>query len=278
MRKHRRSGKLFGGLWKQLVCVALSLVVLIPFYMVVLNSFKNRLDSSRMNIVWPAEWLMKNYAAVIEKANMVRGFLNSLTYAGISTLAAVLLCAMAAFVICRNRSRLNHFVYYFVLLGLFLPVNYVTLIRILKAFGLYDTKTGMVLVFTAGMIPFCVFVIRNFVSSLPVELDEAAVLDGCGPLTLFFRVIFPLMRPVLVTCFLLEFMGVWSDFLSPLYLTNSQTKWPMSLAVYSFFSKNVQNWNYVFACVVLTVLPVVLVYLAGQKWIVEGMTSGSVKQ
>lgn len=263
---------------KQLVSIALCLVIVIPFFMVFVNSFKNKLGSSRMDISLPTEWLFENYSVVIDKGNLVRGFMNSLTYAGVSTVLAVITCAMAAFVICRSRSRFNQFIYYFVLLGLFIPTNYVTLIRILRWVNMYDTKAGVILVYTASIIPFCVFVTRNFVTSVPVELDEAVAIDGGGPLTLFFRVIVPLLKPVLITAFLLEFMQIWSDFMTPLYLTNSQTKWPMNLAVYSFFSKNVQNWNYVFACVVLTVLPVLLLYLLGQRFIVDGLTSGAVKE
>jgi raffinose/stachyose/melibiose transport system permease protein len=263
---------------KQFVCIVLSLIIILPFLMVVINSFKTKLDASRMNLMLPTKWMFSNYAVVIEKGKMLRGFFNSFLYAGVSTFAAVLLCAMVAFVIARNKTKINQFLYGFVLIGLFVPTNYVTLIRILKWVDLYDTRVGLILIFTASMVPFCVFVIRNFISSIPVEMDEAAVIDGSGPLTLFFRIILPLLKPVMVTSFLLEFMGIWSDFMTPLYLTSSQKKWPISMAVYGFFSQNTASWNLVFACVVLTVLPVVLLYLLGQNYIVEGLTTGAVKE
>lgn len=263
---------------KQIVCLILSIVVLAPFYMVVINSFKTKAESARMSLSLPTEWLFSNYAIVVKEGNLIQGFSNSLLYAVVSTTIAVISCAMAAFVICRKRTKLNTNLYYFIICGLFFPINYVTLVKILAIFGVANTRLGLIIAFTSSMIPFCVFTIRNFIVSVPVELDEAAVIDGAGPISLFFKIIVPLLKPTLVTCFILQFMGVWSDFMTPLYLSSSSSMWPMNLAVYNFFGKMSSNWNYVFADIVLTCLPVIIVYLIGQKYIVGGMTSGAVKE
>lgn len=231
-----------------------------------------------MSLSLPTEWVFSNYAEVIEKGDLIQGFTNSLLYALAATTLGVLLCAMAAFVLCRKRTKLNTFLYYFVLCGLFFPVNYVTLVRVLTTAHLNDTRTGIVLVFTGAMIPFCIFTIRNFVISVPVELDEAAVIDGAGPVSLFFKVIMPLLKPTMATCFILQLMSVWSDFLTPLYLSGKSKLFPMTMAVYQFFGKNKGYWNYIFADIVLTCIPVMIVYMIGQKYIVGGMTSGAVKE
>ncbi|MFT3983306.1 MAG: carbohydrate ABC transporter permease [Lachnospiraceae bacterium] len=270
--------KVFRTIIKQLFCILLSAAVIVPFYMVVINSFKTKAEAARMNLSLPKEWLFSNYIEVIEKGKLLQGFANSLLYAGAATFAGVLLCAMGAFVLSRRPSRLNNSIYYFVLCGLFFPVNYVTLVRVLQTVHLTDTRLGIILVFTSAMIPFCVFTIRNFVLSVPVEMDEAAVIDGAGPLSLFFKIIVPLLKPTLVTCFVLQFMGVWSDFLTPLYLSSKSKLFPMTMAVYQFFGKNKNYWNYIFADIVLTCIPVMLIYLIGQKYIVGGMTAGGVKE
>ena len=270
--------KRINKLLKQLFCIALSLVVILPFYMVFINSFKSKSEAARMKLSLPSEWHFSNYSEVIDQGRLVQGFFNSLSYATISTFVAVITCAMAAFIICRNRTKLNTFLYYFIICGLFFPVNYVTLIKVLSFFHLTDTRTGIIITFMSAMIPFCVFTIRNFVLSVPIELDEAAVIDGAGPLTLFFKIIVPLLKPILVTCFILQFMGVWNDFLTPLYLSSKSKMFPMTMAVYQFFGKNKNYWNYIFADIVLTCIPVVVVYLIGQKYIVSGMTSGAVKE
>lgn len=263
---------------KHLVCVILSLAVLLPFYMVLINSFKSKSEAARLNLALPTEWHFENYIEVIEKAKLLQGFSNSMIYALVATGLGVVLCSMAAFVLCRNRTKLNVFLYYFILCGLFFPISYVTLVKVLSALHLNDTRIGIILVFTSGMISFCVFTIRNFVISIPIELDEAAIIDGAGPVSLFFKVIFPLLKPTLFTCFILQFMAVWSDFLTPLYLSSKSKLFPMTMAIYQFFGKSGSYWNYIFADIVLTCIPVIIVYIVGQKYIVSGMTSGAVKE
>ena len=108
-------------------------------------------------------------------------------------------------------------------------------------------------------------------------LDEAAIIDGCGPIRLFYSVILPLLAPVIVTAAVLNFVGIWNDFLLPLYYLNNSGYWPMTLAVYNFFGQFQQDWNLVSADIVLTVLPVLLIYLLGQRFIVSGLTAGAVK-
>lgn len=263
---------------KHVLMIVLCLMIVLPFYMVLINSFKTKGEAARMNLSLPTQWQFSNYTEVIAKGKLVRGFLNSLLYAGLSTIIGVISSAMASFVMSRRRTKLNVFLYYFVLCGLFFPVNYVTLTKVLNTLHLASTRAGIVIVFTSAMIPFCVFTIRNFISSVPVELDEATVLDGAGPLALFFKVVMPMLKPVLFTCFILQFMGVWSDFLTPLYLSSKGSMFPMTMAVYQFFGKNTNYWNYIFADIVLTCLPVVIVYLVGQKYIIGGLTSGAVKE
>ena len=272
------SKKKIQNLLKQIVCILLSLTILVPLYMVVINSFKDKSESARMSLSLPTEWHFENYLVVIDEGKLVQGFMNSLTYALVASIVGVTLCAMAAFVLCRKRTKLNVFLYYFMLCGLFCPTNYVTLVRVMSTLKLTDTRAGILLVFTSGMIPFCVFTIRNFVVSVPVELDEAAVIDGAGPVSLFFKIILPLLKPTVFTCFILQFMGIWSDFLTPLYLSSKSKLFPMTMAVYQFFGRNGSYWNKVFADIVLTCIPVIIVYMIGQKYIVGGMTSGAVKE
>ena len=142
---------------KHVVCILLCLCVVLPFYMVLINSFKTKAEAARMSLALPTEWVFNNYSEVIEKGDLIQGFLNSFAYALIATTLGVVLCSMAAFVMCRKRTKLNVFLYYFVLCGLFFPVNYVTLVRVLSTLHLNDTRVGIIMVFTSAMIPFCVF-------------------------------------------------------------------------------------------------------------------------
>ena len=184
---------------------------------------------------------------------------------------------MAAFVLSRYRSRLNRFLYFFIILGIALPANYFTLTKVMQMTSLINTRAGIILLLAAGQIPFGVFLIYGFLDTVPRELDEAAIMDGCRPWQLFFQIIIPMLTPVLVTDAVLSFLGAWSNFIMPLYYLNKTAYWPMTLSVYNFFGQYQQNWNLVSADILMTVLPVILVYLLAQRYILSGLTTGAVK-
>jgi raffinose/stachyose/melibiose transport system permease protein len=162
-------------------------------------------------------------------------------------------------------------------MGIAMPMNFFTLTKVMQFTHLINTRPGIIVLYAATQIPFSIFLIYGFVDSLPRELDEAAIVDGCGPFRLFFSIIFPLLTPVLVTTAVLNFMGAWNEFLLPLYYLNSSSNWPMTLAVYNFFGQFQSDWSLVSADILLTVLPVIIIYLIGQRFIVSGMVSGAVK-
>ncbi len=272
-----KTKRFWNRFFKHLVLIILSLAIIIPFYLVLVNSFKTKGEAARINLHLPTEWHFENYRDVIEKGKLIRGFFNSMLYSTVSAGVAVLAAAMGSFVINRRKSKHMNLIYYFIICGLFLPVNYVTLLKVLDFTHLSNGRVGLIITFLSSLIPFSIFVIRSFVSTIPVEIDEAAIIDGSGPIQLFFVVIMPLLQPILVTAFILQFMGIWSDFITPLYLTSKSSMWPMNLAVYNFFGKYTSEWNLIFADIVLTTLPVVIVYLLGQKYILQGITAGSVK-
>ncbi|MCC6497937.1 MAG: carbohydrate ABC transporter permease [Propionibacteriaceae bacterium] len=251
--------------------------MLIPLLLIVFTAFKGDDDSRSMSFSLPEQWDLGNFATVIERGRLWNGFLNSVLYSGLGTVLTVLLAAMAAYVFSRRRDRLNKFLYLFLVMGIVLPINYVALMKVMQLFEINNTRVGIILLYMAIQLPFMVFLIYGFVARIPIELDEAAVLDGCGPIRLFFSIILPLMKPVLITAMVLCFLNMWNEFILPLYFLNSTDKWPMTLAVYSFFGQFETQWNLIAADVLLTSLPVVVMYLVAQKYIVGGQTAGAVK-
>ncbi|WP_217596838.1 carbohydrate ABC transporter permease [Cohnella sp. GbtcB17] len=256
---------------------AISLIALIPILLIVINAFKTGAEASSMSFALPRSFRFDNFATVVEKGKLGRSFLNSFAYSGLAAIFCILFSAMAAFALSRNRSRLNRMLYFFIILGIALPLNYFTLIDVMKWTHLMNTRAGIVVLYMVTQIPFSIFILFGFVGGVPKELDEAGVIDGCGPVRLFFKVIFPVLRPAAVTVFILAFLNTWNEFLLPLYYLNSAQKWPMTLAVYNFFGQFQQSWNLVSADIILTILPVLIVYLLGQRFIIAGMTSGAVK-
>ena len=269
--------KLFAAVGINVLAWVLSLILLAPLLLILFNSFKTGKAAADMSLTLPASLEWSNYTLVIEKGKLGTAFLNSMLYSVCSVLLCTLLCTMAAYVLSRNRRKLHNFLYLFVVLGIAIPINYIPLMKVMQITNLMNTRIGIILLYTATQTPFNVFLIHSFVSKISPEIDEAAVIDGASPFGLFFRIVMPLMKPVLVTVMVLTFLNTWNEFVMPLYFLGSTDKWPMTLAVYNFFGMYFKDWNLVCADIVLTSLPVIVVYLLGQKYIVSGMTAGAVK-
>ena len=269
--------KLIHNILKNVLAWAFSLLMLVPLALIVVNALKPDSEALTMTLALPKEWDFSNFAVVIEKGKLVRSFFNSLLYAGCATILTVLFGSMAAYVFARRRGKKENTMYIYMALGIVIPINYVALMKVMQVTQLNDTAIGIILLYTALQLPFTVFLLYGFVSKVPVDLDEAAVLDGCGPWRLFFNIVMPMMRSSMITAAVLCFLNTWNEFVMPLYFLNSSEKWPMTLAVYNFFGQYSTSWNLVCADILLTCLPVIIMYLVCQKYIVGGQTAGAVK-
>ncbi len=260
-----------------LLAAGVSLIMITPVYLVFVNAFKTRAEASSMGVELPTVLQWQNFGTVIERGKLATTFGNSVLYAIASTLIGITLSALAAYVLSRNRTRLNRGLYFFIIMGIAMPTNFVTLTKVMQLTQLINTQLGIIVLYAASHIPFNVFLIYAFIETLPRELDEAAIMDGCNPLRLFFSIIYPLLTPVLVTAAVLNLLDFWNEFLLPLYYLNRTTNWPMTLAIYNFFGQYQADWNLVSADIVLTILPVILIYLVAQRYILSGWTAGAVK-
>jgi len=263
---------------KTILAWILSLIIIAPVLVVIFSSLKSTQEAAHMNLSLPSAIKWENFAEAIKRGGLVKSFFNSLLISSFSAAISLYSSAMAAFVMARRQSKLNKTIFNFIFLGLIAPLNYVATIKFFQILGLYNSYIGIILLNASLGIPFAVFVYYGFMSSIPKELDEAAIIDGCSSLTLFFKVIFPLLKPVTMTVLVLNFMGAWNDFISPLYLLSSSKKWPMVMSIYNFFGSHFNEWNMICAVIVLSVIPIMVLYIAGQNYIVSGMTSGAVKQ
>ncbi len=260
-----------------LITVLISLVFIVPLLVVFLNSFKTRAESNTMSLKLPHVWVFENFETVIERGKLFQSFLNSMLYATLAAVIIIILTSVAGFVLARNRSKINKLIYYFIILGIAMPINTVTLMKVMKTTNLVNTQLGIILIYVAINIPISLFITYGFIGNIPVDIDEAAIIDGCSSRQLLLRIIFPLLSPVMVTVFVLNFLGIWNDFTMPLYYLNSSQKWPMTLAVYNFFGVYENQWNLVSADIVITILPVLLIFIIAQKYIVGGISAGAVK-
>lgn len=272
-----RTKKRLGMLSVNILAWVISIILLAPLVLILFNSFKTSQDASSMTLALPTSLEWSNFAKVIEKGKLGTTFLNSLLYSSGSVLLTTVLASMAAYVLSRNRSKMNNFLYMFLVLGIAMPINFVALMKVMQVTQLMNKQIGIILLYSAVQLPFNVFLIYGFIGKIPRDIDEAAIIDGCSPIRLFVSIMLPLLKPVLVTVAVLTFLNTWNEFVMPLYFLGKSTKWPMTLAVYNFFGLYFKDWNLICADIVLTSLPVVVVYLLGQRYIVKGITAGAVK-
>lgn len=265
------------GLVNNTLAAVVSLIMVIPVYLVFVNALKTRVQASSMGVELATELQWQNFATVIERGKLVTAFGNSVLYAVTATFIGVTLSAMAAYVLSRNRTRFNRAIYLLIIMGIAIPTNFVTLTKVMQLTQLINTQWGIIILYSAAQIPLNVFLCYAFIQTIPRELDEAAILDGCSPSRLFFSIIYPLLTPVLVTASVLNLLGIWNEFLLPLYYLNQSTNWPMTLAIYNFFGQFQSDWSLVSADIVLTILPVIIIYLLAQRFILSGLTTGAVK-
>lgn len=253
-----------------------SIVTIYPLLMVVLTSFKSKGEASYMNISLPSQWHFENYTTVIEK-NFWQSLGNSIFITAVSVLLITSLSAFISFIIARRDTKACRITYKMITLGIIAPFAALPTIQLLQKLGIYGSRLGLCFVYAALYLPFSTMMITGFIKGIPRELDEAAVMDGAYGIRLFLKVILPLLKPALATTGILNFMWVWNELQIPMYLLNSSSKWTLPLSVYNFYGQYSRSWNLVCADVVLVSLPVILVYIFAQKWLISGMTAGAVK-
>ncbi|MBP1994521.1 carbohydrate ABC transporter permease [Paenibacillus eucommiae] len=260
----------------ELLVVLSSLIIVFPLLMMIFGSLKTPMEAAQFNIKLPTEWKFDNYSFVFHAGGIMRAFYNSVIITSFATLATVVMSSAAAFVIARRNTRLTEMMYIFFLIGIIAPMQIVTTYALLKALGLMGSFLGVILVNAAINVPFSIFLYCGFIKSIPRDLDEAAAIDGCGSYRLFARIILPLLLPVVASNVIFLVLGIWNDIMLPLYFL-SGTKWPLPLMVYKFFGQYFSNWNYVFADLIISAIPVVVLFLTAQKYIVSGVVAGAVK-
>mgnify|MGYP002620165971 FL=1 len=261
----------------ELFAILCALVIVIPFFMILVNSFKGIRESAQFGLSLPTQWVFDNYKQVFETGNILRGFKNSLLISGLTVFCVNLLASMAAFVIQRRDSKFVRAVFYLFILGLIVPVSIVPTIKLMGDLGIKGSYFSLVMYYSAVLLPFSVFLLVGFMKSIPRELDEAALIEGCGFFRLYFRIILPLLVTVLVTVTIVVVVSVWNDFFGPFYLMTDSTKWTIVLQIFNFVTMYSTNWGVVFAFMVMVVSPVLLIYFLLQRYIIDGLTAGSVK-
>ncbi|WP_260631364.1 carbohydrate ABC transporter permease [Neobacillus niacini] len=252
----------------------------IPFYFVIINSFKDVTEAANMSLAWPSSFhILENYKQVVTANNgmVLRAFFNSTLITLLSIITMILVCSMAAFVLQRRQGRGSKFLNSMVLVGLMIPPAIVPTIWVLQSIGLFKTLPGIVLLESALHFSFACMLYKAFMATIPREIDEAALMDGCSSFKLYFKIILPLLKPVTSTIIVLSSINIYNDFENMLYFFPGAENATVQLTLYNFKGMFGTSWNLLFADVLLISIPPLILFIFFNKKIVAGMTAGAVK-
>lgn len=260
-------------------CITAFVIFVIPFLFMLLNSLKERREANHLDLSLPAKFLWENYIEVF-KANDYQ-ILTSYKNSALITLGAVILLiissSMAGYIIQRRKDKVVGAVNALVMLGLMIPPAILPTIWLLQQLHIYKTMFSVIMIEVAVNIPFTIMLYRGFMSTIPIELEEAGYIDGCSRIKMFTSIVFPLLKPVTATVVILNAVTIFNDFTNPLYFFPGKANSTVQLTLYNFMGQFSSSYNLLFADIILIVLPMFALFMIFNKKIVDGMVAGAVK-
>jgi raffinose/stachyose/melibiose transport system permease protein len=269
-----------GRVIQPIAAIIVAVVLLgIPFLLTVLTASKTQAEAFIPSLALPSEWhLFDNFATVIGDGRMIAAFGGSVLVMVPAVLGVLILGSMAAWILGRRRSKGLAFVYAVAISGIVLPPAVVTIVLLLRQLGLAGTPVGMIGVYMGMYMSTVIFFVTGFVRTIPVELEEAARVDGASPVRVFVKIILPLLMPVLATATILICLYIWNDVFYALFVVGGRLDTlPLNLYQVASAGLYLQNWHLIFAYIILMSLPLLITFMVAQRKIISGITSGAVK-
>jgi len=259
--------------------LATAAVVVVPIASAVLGGFRDASQLAADPVGLPNPWIWTNYLDTLTSGSFWRQLANSTLVAAASSAIVVLFAALAAFVLARRQFPGREVAYTLFTLGLMFPaaVAILPLFILVRQLGLLDNPLGLILPEAAFGLPLTIIILRPFFRSIPLELEDAAAIDGCGPLGFFFRILLPLSRPALVTVALLAIVSSWNQFLLPLVMLSGEDNWTVPLGLTNFSTQYTTDTARILAYTTLALIPALLFYVVAERQLVGGLTGGAVK-
>ena len=257
-----------------------AIIFMIPFYICIVTAFKSPEETAVSTWSMPKIWNLANFAEAMEKSNFLRSFGNSILVTGIATLGIVLFSAMMAYSICRNqRSGLYRMLNSILFIGIMIPfqVIMIPVYRIFKNMELLNTYQGIIILMIGTSLPYAVYLVTGFIKSIPMDLEDAAKIDGCNIWQTFWKIVFPLLKPITSTVGILHVLWMWNEFNISFIILQKEELRTLPIQQYHFFGQFTINLNLGFASACLSMIPVIIFFLFAQKLLISGITNGAVK-
>jgi raffinose/stachyose/melibiose transport system permease protein len=268
-----------------ILAVSFSLVYLFPVYIILVNSFKNRAELYENVLALPKSVSFQYYINAMERMNFLSALGNSFIVTSVSILFLAVLASMTAWMLVRSGGGLSRFIFTIFVATMLIPFQ-TLMMPLLQEMSAVKRATGLPMIDTLGALVYmnigfgaslAVFLYHGFVKTIPVSLEEAAIIDGCNTFSVFWNIVFPMLKPVTVTVMVLDVIWIWNDYLLPSLILTSRAKRTIPLSTASFFGEFTIQWNMAMAGLMLTIIPVTVFYLCSQKYIIKGIAAGAVK-
>ncbi|MBD0380907.1 carbohydrate ABC transporter permease [Paenibacillus sedimenti] len=271
-------GKLSSYLLKAVLWI-ISILYIYPILLVLISSIKTKRDLATNPFGLPKEFTLDYFQAAYQTMHYFRSILNTSFIGLVSVGISVIITSMAAYVIARRNNKFYNAMYLLFLAGMIIPfqMTMIPLYKVMLSLQLISTYQGVIFIYLASLAPFSVFLLSGFVKSVPRELEEAALIDGCGIYKTFFMIVFPLLKPAITTVSVLNLFHIWNDFLMPMLYIQDSKKITITVQLASFQGRYFNDWSLIFAGVCMIVFPMLIIYLLAQRFIIDGITAGAVK-
>ena len=280
MKKRARSMRIMNlHIPYHIIMIIWSLIAMMPVWLLLINTLKPKKEIYTNPFGLPREWTLDNYRYIISDNNFFSYFKNSFVVVVVSLAVILLLGSLCAYALAHWRTRTSRGVYFFIIVGMMLPIKIATirLLEIMKTLGLLNTLWSLFPVYIAMGLPVAVFILTEFIRGLPGELYEAGFMDGAGRFMIYRKIVLPLIRPALATVAIYNLVPIWNDLWFPLIFINVENQKTVLLAVTRLQGQYTTDWPKLLTILSLSALPVILLYLTMSKQFVKGLTAGAVK-
>jgi raffinose/stachyose/melibiose transport system permease protein len=264
----------------QILMTLLAILFAAPIFIILNYSFKTVRELYLSNpLALPQSFNIANYVNAFTKLDLFTTFTNTFMYTAVTVAILVIMCGASSWAIARCKNRFFKFSYIYFLLGIFIPYQALFLPIYIVGFktGLINTRLGIVLMYIATGMSFGVFLMTSFMTTVPIELEEAAKIDGCSVYRTYFSVVLPLLKPAIATLTILQAFQIWNDYLMASLFISSQELRTLTLAMQMLFSQQASDYTTAMAAIIISVLPIAVLFISMQKYFVKGMTVGAVK-
>ena len=263
----------------EILMLCLCVIFFIPFYYLLVNTFKQPQDATMSPMSLPIKnFTLDLYKQAFESINFLSSLKNSVIITVVSVCIIIIIGSMASYAINRHQNKLTKFLFLYFLVGFMVPAQttMIPLFNLMSKLGLQNSVVGMIILYSSWC-NFALFMYQGFLGGVPKDLEEAARIDGANLWQLFWKIVFPLLKPVTTTIAIFDVMWIWNDFMMPYLFIRSSDKFTLIMEVYKGVGQFSNNWTVMLCTMVIVLLPIAVFYIAMQKHIIEGITSGAVK-